>query len=434
MKVLLIGSGGREHVLAWKIAQSSECEKLYVAPGNAGIAKLGECLSIKAEDIEELLKFVKENKIDLTVVGPELPLVNGLVNQFESEGLLVFGPTKEAAQLEGSKIFSKELMLESKVPTASSQVFSNVNDAKRYIIEQEPPIVIKADGLAAGKGVVIAHSCEEGIEAVNRMIAKRVFGDAGSRVLIEECLTGAELSVLVLTDGETVIPLASSQDHKRAFDQDEGPNTGGMGAYSPCSLVDDAKLEEIVRLTAQPIIQTLKKKGIIYRGVLYVGIMMTQKGPYVLEYNVRFGDPEAQAVLPRLKTDLLSILLQIAKGKLETKTLEWDSRACITVVIASQGYPGSYTTGFPILGLEEVASMGGVIPFHAGTKLNEEGKTVTAGGRVLSISALGATLRDAYEMAYCAVKRISFKNAFYRTDIGRQALATNFSIKNSRHS
>ncbi len=423
MNVLVVGSGGREHALAWKIAQSKELQKLYVAPGNAGISKIGECVSIQSDDIPALIAFAKEKSIDLTVVGPEVPLVNGMVDQFENEGLLIFGPKKQAAQLEGSKIFSKEIMIESGVPTADFKIFSDVKEAKRYIIDHEPPLVIKAEGLAAGKGVVIANSCEEGIEAVNQMIHERIFGDAGRRVIIEDFLSGTELSVLVLTDGETAVPLASSQDHKRVFDNDEGPNTGGMGAYSPCPFVDDEKLREIVRVTAEPVIETLRRKGIIYRGILYVGVMLTEKGPYVLEYNVRFGDPETQAVLPRLQTDFLSLLLQVAKGKLETKELSWDSRSCLSVAIVSGGYPGAYETNFPITGLKEAAQVKNAIVFHAGTQLNQKGEICTAGGRVLNISALGNTLKDAYETAYDAAQRVTFKNAYYRTDIGKRVLS-----------
>ncbi len=429
MNVLIIGSGGREHVLGWKITQSPELSKLYFAPGNAGMQSLGECVPLKADDIEELLKFAKEKNISLTIVGPEVPLVMGIVDRFQAEGLPIFGPNKQAAQMEGSKIFAKEIMHEAGVPTANFQIFTEVNEAKRYIIDREPPIVIKAEGLAGGKGVVIANSCEEGIVAVNRMIDERAFGDAGRRVIIEDHLTGPELSVLVLTDGETVIPLASSQDHKRVYDNDQGPNTGGMGAYSPCPLVDDEKLQEIVRLTAQPIIQTLKKRGIVYRGVLYVGIMMTAQGPYVLEYNARFGDPEAQVVLPRLKTDLLKLLLEIANGRLTTTTLEWDPRACVGVVAISKGYPGQYEIGFEISGLELFKNSTDAQIFHAGTKLNEAGRVVTAGGRVLNICALGPSLSEAQQKAYEAIRKVSFKNMSYRNDIARRALSGNLTLQ-----
>lgn len=428
MNVLVIGSGGREHALAWKIAQSPDLTKLYAAPGNAGIASLGECVPIKGDDIDQLLVFAKEKEIDLTVVGPEAPLVQGIVDRFEAEGLAIFGPSKEAARLEGSKIFAKEMMKQNGVPTAQYRVFNDAAQAKRYLIDQEPPMVIKADGLAAGKGVIIAQSCEEGIHAVNSMMSERVFGDAGSRVIVEECLRGSELSVLVLTDGEHAVPLSSSQDHKRVFDQDEGPNTGGMGAYSPCPLVDDEKLREIVDRTALPIIRGLRNAGIIYKGILYVGLMMTPEGPSVLEYNVRFGDPETQAILPRLKSDFLSLLLQVAKGALFATTLAWDSRAALTVVMASGGYPGNYETNFPISGLQETGHGADVMVFHAGTKRNERGEICTAGGRVLNVTALGETLKEAYEKAYAAVRPIYFKDVHFRTDIGARALLNKMSI------
>lgn len=422
MKVLVIGGGGREHALAWKIAQSPKLTKLYSAPGNAGMSSLGECVSIKADDVEGILEFVKKNKIGLTVVGPEAPLVKGIVNRFEAEGLRIFGPRKEAAQLEGSKVFSKQIMLENRIPTAECEIFSNANEAKRYVENNPAPLVLKADGLAAGKGVVVAHSPEEAASAVDEMLVKGVFGEAGRRIIIEKCLSGQELSVLVLTDGERLIPLASSQDHKRALDHDQGPNTGGMGAYSPCPLVDDDELRKIVDQTAVPVIRGLKNRGVIYRGVLYVGLMLTNEGPYVLEYNARFGDPETQAVLPRLKSDLLLLLAEVAEGKLRTEHLEWDLRSCLSVVLTSGGYPGSYETGYPIEGLKEAESVDGVSVFHAGTKLNERGQVCTAGGRVLDISALGANLKDAYGKAYCGAQKISFKNLHYRKDIGGRML------------
>ncbi|OGW76894.1 MAG: phosphoribosylamine--glycine ligase, partial [Omnitrophica bacterium RIFCSPHIGHO2_02_FULL_49_9] len=301
MKVLVIGSGGREHALVWKIRQSSLVDKIFACPGNAGIAELAECVPIEAENLEGLLTFALDQKVDLTVVGPEAPLVKGVVNLFQSKGLNVFGPSQEAARLEGSKAFSKELMARVGVPTAAFQTFTHVAGAKHFIVEKEPPFVIKADGLAGGKGVIIANSCEDGIRVVNDMIENKLFGESGELVVIEECLTGDELSVLLFTDGTSIIPLASSQDHKRVYDDDRGPNTGGMGAYSPCPIVSDEDVHKIIERTARPVINELKRLGTPYRGLLYVGLMMTEKGPYVLEFNVRFGDPETQAVLPRLK-------------------------------------------------------------------------------------------------------------------------------------
>lgn len=371
------------------------------------------------DQIEDLCDFALEQKVDLTVVGPELPLTLGIVDAFQKLGLKVFGPSQEAAKLEGSKAFSKELMLQVGVPTARFQIFNNVNEAKLFIVDREPPFVIKADGLAGGKGVLIASSCEEGIQVVNQMIQNRLFGEAGKRVVIEEFFTGDELSVLLFTDGEKIIPLASSQDHKRVFDDDQGPNTGGMGAYSPCPFVSDEELADIVDRCARPVIQELKRQETPYRGLLYVGLIMTEKGPQVLEYNVRFGDPEAQAILPRLKTDIVPIMLEIANGKLETKTLEWDSRPCITVVMASRGYPGTYQSGFKITGLEQIKS-NDVVVFHAGTTREPNRDVTTSGGRVLNVSALGDTFKEARDRVYEALQKISFEGAFYRKDIGKR--------------
>ncbi len=419
MKVLVVGSGGREHALIWKIAQSPLVQKIYAAPGNAGIESLAECVNIAADQIEDLQQFALNQKIDLTVVGPELPLVRGIVNQFEKAGLKVFGPTAEAAQLEGSKAFAKKIMSDAGVPTAAFQIFDNVNEAKRFIIDREPPFVIKADGLASGKGVLIANSCEEGIQVVNQMIQNRLFGDSGKLVVIEEFFKGDELSVLLLTDGERILPLASSQDHKRAFDDDQGPNTGGMGAYSPCPLVSDKELNDVIDKTARPVIQELRERKIIYRGLLYVGIMITTSGPQVLEFNVRFGDPETQAVLPRLKTDLVPVMYEIASGKLKTQTLEWDPRACVSVVMASGGYPGTYQSGYAIKGLDQVRN---ALVFHAGTMREPSGSITTSGGRVLAVSALGKTFKEARDAAYQAVDQISFEGGFFRKDIGKRVL------------
>ncbi|MBI4372598.1 MAG: phosphoribosylamine--glycine ligase [Candidatus Omnitrophica bacterium] len=421
MKILVIGAGGREHALVWKIAQSPLVTKIYAAPGNAGIEELAECVNISVDQLEDLRDFAFNQKIDLTVVGPELPLTYGIVDLFQASGLKVFGPSREAAKLEGSKAFSKRLMAEVGVPTAAFQVFDNVIEAKRFIVDREPPFVIKADGLAGGKGVLIAGSCEEGIQVVNQMIQNRLFGDSGKLVVIEEFFTGDELSVLLFTDGEKVIPLASSQDHKRAFDDDQGPNTGGMGAYSPCPFVSDHELSEIVEKTALPVIQELKRRQTPYCGLLYVGIMMTSSGPQVLEYNVRFGDPEAQAILPRLKTDIVPIMLEIADGRLKTQNLAWDRRPCLTVVMASGGYPGTYQCGFEIKGLDQVKSESAYV-FHAGTTRDLSGKVTTSGGRVLTVSALGESFKQARDLAYQTVEKISFQGGFYRKDIGKRVL------------
>jgi phosphoribosylamine--glycine ligase len=422
MKVLLVGSGGREDALAWKISQSPLLTKLYAAPGNAGIAKRAQCVNIKADDITGLIDFASKESIDLTIVGPEAPLVEGITDEFRKVGLRIFGPSKSAARLEGSKSFAKTQMTKFDVPTAPYEIFSNVTEANHYVIESEVPIVIKADGLASGKGVMMCETSQEAVNAVNQIMGKKVFGAAGEKIVIENKLEGEELSVLVLTDGEKIIPLASSQDHKRAFDHDRGPNTGGMGAYSPCPLVSEEKLQEIVNLTIRPIVQGMKKDGNIYRGLLYAGIMLTKDGPFVLEYNCRFGDPETQVILPRMKSDLLPVLFEIAEGDLKTERLEWHDKSCLGVVIASGGYPGHYETGFPISGTEQLGRQEDVFVFHAGTAAGPRGEFLTAGGRVLLVAALGETLRAAYDRVYATIGQVNFKNGFYRRDIGRRAL------------
>lgn len=423
MKVLLIGSGGREHALAWKIAQSPLLTKLYAAPGNAGISQHAECVPIASDDIKGLLEFALREKIDLTVVGPEVPLVAGIGDVFRENGLLLFGPSKETALLEGSKAFSKDIMTKYGVPTAGYEIFTNVKEAKHYVIEAEMPVVIKADGLAAGKGVVICDSAELAVAALTQMMEERTFGEAGSKVIIEKKLEGEELSVLVLTDGKKIIPLASARDHKRAYDHDRGPNTGGMGAFSPSMKIPEHEIQNIVDLAVRPIVDGMARDGMPYRGVLYAGIMMTKEGPFVLEYNCRFGDPETEVILPRLKSDLLPVMTQIANGCLETETLEWYDKACITVVMASGGYPGSYEKGFPIQGLETAKGQQDVVVFHAGTAFNEQKQVVAAGGRVLAVTALGENLKTAHERVYQAVSQIHFEGGFCRRDIGQKAIA-----------
>lgn len=422
MKVLIVGSGGREHVLAWKIAQSPLLKKLYAAPGNAGIGELAECVDLSPENISGLADFAQKEKIDLTIVGPEAPLVAGIVDHFRERGLRIFGPEKESARLEGSKAYAKDLMHKFGVPTAQYETFSTVNEAKHYAIEAEMPVVIKADGLASGKGVVICQSSQEAVETLSRMMVDGSFGDAGRKVVIEELLEGEELSVLALTDGEKVIPLASSQDHKRAYDNDRGPNTGGMGAYSPCPQISSEKLNEIVDLAVKPMIDGLAKQGKPYRGLLYAGIMLTSKGPFVLEYNCRFGDPEAQVVLPRLKTDLLQVMTEIADGKLKTQNLEWLDKGCVGIVVAAGGYPGAYEKGRRVQGLDALKGLEDVVVFHAGTAKDEGGNLVNTGGRVLTVVGIGDTLRSAHDKAYQAVGKIRFDNSFYRRDIARRAL------------
>lgn len=422
MKVLIVGSGGREHALAWKISQSPLLTKLYCAPGNAGIAQLAECVAIESEDIQGLLAFAKRENIDLTVVGPEAPLVAGITDLFEKEALKVFGPSKSAAMLEGSKAFSKDQMAKFGIPTADYEVFTNVNEAKHFCIESEMPMVIKADGLAAGKGVVICDNTQDAVAALTKMMVEGVFGEMGKKVVIEKKIEGEEVSILAFSDGEKIIPLASSQDHKRAYDYDKGPNTGGMGAYSPCPFVSEEKFNQIVDIAVRPMIQGMAKEGTPYRGLIYAGIMLTKDGPYVLEYNCRFGDPEAQAVLPRMKSDLLPVLAQIASGGLTTETLEWHDKACLAIVVASGGYPGFYHKGFPIQGIDTVAKQEDVFVFHAATAKNAKNEFITSGGRVLAVTVLGENLKAAHDRAYHQVSHIHFEGSFYRRDIGRKAL------------
>lgn len=422
MKVLMIGSGGREHALAWKISQSPLLKKLYAAPGSAGIAQLAECIDIKADDIEGLVAFALKESINLTIVGPEGPLALGIADRFEKEGLKIFGPSKEAAQLEASKAFAKNRMSQFGIPTARHEVFTHINEAKHYVIESEMPLVIKADGLAAGKGVTICHNAQEAVEALNSMMTQHTFGEAGSKVVIEECLEGEEFSILAVTDGERILPLASAQDHKRAYDYDRGPNTGGMGAYSPCPQISEERFQEMVNLAIRPMVEGLRKSGIVFRGVMYAGIMMTKDGPYVLEYNVRFGDPEAQAILPRLKSDLLQVMKEVADGSLQMPALEWHDKSCLTVVLASEGYPGHYKKNLPISGLEGLPISDSAFIFHAGTALDNNGKWVSNGGRILSVSALGDTLKLAYDHAYHTLEKIRAVGSFYRRDIGKRAL------------
>jgi len=431
MRVLVIGSGGREHALVWKISQSRLVDKIFCAPGNGGILKQAECLEIKAEDTSALLEFARKEKIDLTVVGPEAPLAGGIVDEFLNYKLKVFGPQKKAAQLEASKVFAKELMARYNVPTADFRIFDNTREAKEYIDRISAPCVIKADGLAQGKGVIVAKTVKEAQQALTLIMQERAFGEAGNRVIVEDCLEGEEASIIVLTDGKDVIPLASSQDHKRIFDNDQGANTGGMGAYSPAPVVTKELWDEILEKVIYRTIEGLAKEGIIYQGVLYAGIMITKAGPKVLEFNVRFGDPETQAILPRLKSDLVEVMLAVAGEKLSRfKALKWDNRACICVVCASGGYPGNYEKGKEIFGLDEVAQMQDVVVFHAGTKIQKsevrsqksEIKYITNGGRVLGVTGLGNTIKEAIDKTYSAVEKINFAGMHYRRDIGYRAL------------
>jgi phosphoribosylamine--glycine ligase len=424
MRILVIGSGGREHALVWKIAQSKLADKIFCAPGNGGIAGIVECLDIKAEDIPKLLEFARKEKIDLTVVGPEAPLASGIVDEFRNYGLKIFGPVRKAAQLEASKVFAKELMAKYKVPTAAFRIFQDVQGAHKYIDKIGAPCVIKADGLAAGKGVIVAKSADDAKQAVSAMMQEKIFGDAGNKIIIEECLEGQEASIVVITDSKEVIALVSSQDHKRVFDNDQGPNTGGMGAYSPAPVVTSALFKEILDKIVYRTIDGLVKEGIDYQGVLYAGVMLTGQGPKALEFNVRFGDPETQAILPRLKSDLVETMLAASDGKLSrVRNLEWEPLACVCVVCASGGYPGNYEKGKEIFGLQEAAKLPGIVVFHAGTQLKNN-KIVTSGGRVLGVTGLGNTIAEAIDKTYQAVEKINFQGMHYRRDIGKKAVGS----------
>ncbi|MDP8229823.1 MAG: phosphoribosylamine--glycine ligase [Candidatus Gorgyraea atricola] len=421
MKVLVIGSGGREHTLVWKISQSKKVDKVFCAPGNGGIKEIAELVNISSDDINGLLGFAKESKIDLTVVGPEVALVQGIVDRFNEQGLKVFGPSKELAMLEGSKIFAKEAMKKFGLPTADFKVFSDAPSAKKYLKEKGTPIVIKADGLAAGKGVVVAQSIEEGESAIDSMLVKKIFGEAGDRIIIEDCLEGEEASILVFSDGKTIAPLVSSQDHKRIFDNDKGPNTGGMGAYSPAPVVSQELFNEIIEMVFRPIIDGFAKEGKFFKGVLYGGIMITKKGPMVLEFNVRFGDPETQAILPRLKSDLVDVMLACIDGRLDKIRLEWDNRTCIAVVAASGGYPGTYEKHKEIIGTGNFKDKKDIVVFHAGT-VAQDGKIFTSGGRVLAVTGFGEGIKTAKQNAYTAIEKIKFDGMYYRKDIGDKAI------------
>lgn len=416
-KVLIIGSGGREHVLVWKIAKSPSVEKIYCAPGNGGIASLADCIPIGVMDTEGIIGFVKSNDIGLVVVAPENPLAAGLVDELEKEGIRAFGPHKNAAVIESSKMFSKNLMKKYGIPTAAYEIFSHVDTAIEYLSGVRFPVVIKADGLALGKGVIIAHSYDEAVKAVQEMMSDKVFGSAGDKVIIEEFLTGHEVTVLAFTDGKTIVPMVSAQDHKRAYDNDEGLNTGGMGTFSPSRFYTDEISTLCMEEIFQPTIEAMNKEGRTFKGILYFGLILTAEGPKVIEYNCRFGDPEAQVVLPRLKTDIIEVFNAIIDGRLDSVKIEWEDNAAVCVVMASGGYPGKYKTGLEIVGLEKAGEDPDVVVFHAGTRL-EAGKHFTAGGRVLGVTAVADSMDRARDRAYAAVRCISFDDMHYRTDIG----------------
>ncbi len=422
MKVLVIGSGGREHALCWKLAQSKRLTELYCAPGNAGISELAERVDIKAGDIDSLSEFVVKNKIDLTVVGPEQPLVDGIVDNFNKKGLKIFGPDTKAARLEASKVFAKELMAKFKLPTAGFEVFNRPDKAKSFVKTKEFPVVIKADGLCAGKGVIIADTEEEASSAIDSFMKDKKFAAAGERIVIEDCLKGEEASIMLVTDGKDFILMPTSQDHKRALDNDKGPNTGGMGAYSPAPVIDKAQEGKIVSTIIKPLMRGLSKEGISYKGVLYIGLMIADNNPYILEFNVRFGDPEAQVILPRLKSDILDIIEASVEERIKDLRPEIDTRACVCVVCASDGYPGSYKKGLPINGLDKASGMDDIIVFHAGTKSAGHSQYETNGGRVLGIASLGTDIKNAIDKAYEGVSVVNFEGIQYRKDIGHKAL------------
>jgi phosphoribosylamine--glycine ligase len=428
MKVLLLGNGGREHAIAWKLSQSKELTKLYTAPGNPGTAECGENVPISATDIKALLDFAKEKKIELMVAGPEAPLADGVVDVFEEAGIKAFGPCKEAAKLEADKAFAKHLMRSCAISTAEGRVFERFDDAKAFIASRDEAVVIKAAGLAAGKGVFVCDEPSDGILAAEKIMVDKIFGEAGKRIVVEDKLLGEEASILVFVDGRNIYVMESSQDHKAVGDGDTGPNTGGMGAYSPAPVVTDKLMDQISREILVPVVDGMNRHGSPYKGVLYAGIMVTPAGPRVLEFNVRFGDPETQPILMRLKSDLLEVMTAVCDEKLDEVTLEWDRRPAVCVVMASGGYPGSYEKGKVITGIEQANSLEGVYVFHAGTKM-QEGKLVSSGGRVLGVTAVGADIGEAQRRAYGGVEKISFEGAYWRHDIADKALKGRYFAK-----
>ncbi len=424
MKVLLVGSGGREHALAWALKKSPDCERLYCAPGNAGIRDCAQCVDIDALDVDALVDFAKDKSIDLVIVGPEAPLVAGLADRLSAAGIDVFGPNAAAAQLEGSKGFMKDLCAKYNIPTASYARFSDIDAAKAFIHEQGTPIVVKADGLAAGKGVIIAETVEDAYEAVEEMLSGAAFGAAGAQVVIEQFLNGEEVSYFALADGSSILPLNSAQDHKRVYDGDAGPNTGGMGAYSPAHLMNDALEQKILKRIIEPTVAGMAKDGIPFTGVLFAGLMICDGEPFLIEYNARFGDPECQTLMMRLKGDLLKILQAGAQGRLDEvrSQVSWSSQSSLCVVYAANGYPGSYEKNTVIRNLEEAVRVKDVQVFHAGTALNDAGEVVSIGGRVLGVTALGDSVEAAQRQAYGAIQKIDWPKGFYRKDIGWRAI------------
>ncbi len=422
MKVLVVGSGGREHALVWKISQSEGVDKVYCAPGNGGISLQAECIPVGPDDINGIKDFALKEGIDLTVVGPELPLTLGIVDAFEEAGLKIFGPGRKAAEIEGSKVFAKELMRRYSIPTADYRVFDGPEKARAFLERASYPTVVKADGLAGGKGAIICRTREEAFRAIEDIMEKRVFGEAGSKVVVEEFLEGEEASFIVATDGERIVAFPSSQDHKALYDGDKGPNTGGMGAYSPAPVVTRDLEEEIMERIIKPTVKAMDREGRPYRGFLYAGLMITGDGPKVLEFNCRLGDPEAQPLLMRMKSDILPLLEAGLSGEMGRINPSWDERASVCVVMASRGYPGSYEKGKEIKGLEEAQRLKDVVIFHSGTE-RRDSRFYTAGGRVLGVTSLGRTIKEAIENAYGAVSHIRWEGVYYRKDIGAKALA-----------
>lgn len=418
MRILVIGRGGREHAIIWALQKSNSAMDIYCAPGNAGIAELAECLPIDENSFEELGRVALDYDINLIIVGPEDPLFKGAVDYFESLGIPTFGPRQNAAIIEGSKVFCKQLMKDYDIPTAAYEAFDNYEAARQYLFQQQMPIVIKADGLAAGKGVTVAQTLEEADQALREIMVDKVFGEAGSRVVIEEFLQGQEMSILAFVDGETVRPMVPSQDHKPVFDHDLGPNTGGMGTYSPVPHIAQSIVDEAIETILKPTARAMVKEGRLFRGILYAGLMITKDGPKTIEFNCRFGDPETQVVLPRLQTDLLDILLATVNGRLSEMNISWSDEAAVCVVLASGGYPGPYKKGLPIDGLADVQQS---MVFHAGTALTD-GKVVTNGGRLLGVTALGRDIAEARAKAYADIELIQYEGKHYRTDIAQKAL------------
>ena len=419
MKILVVGGGGREHAIIWKLKQSSIVDKIYCAPGNAGISELAECVPISAMEFDKLISFVKENDIDYTIIGMDDPLAGGIVDAFENANLKVFGPRKNAAILESSKAFAKNLMKKYNIPTGAYETFDNYEAAKIYLEKQDMPIVLKADGLALGKGVLICKTLEEAQQGLKEIMQEHKFGAAGNTVIIEEFLEGPEVSILSFCDGKTIIPMVSAQDHKRAFDNDKGLNTGGMGTFSPSKFYTNEMAKECMKTIFQPTVDAMLKENRPFVGIIYFGLMYTKKGMKVIEYNARFGDPETQVILPRLKTDLLDIMLACTNGTLDNMNIEWYNNAAVCVILASGGYPVSYTKGYEITGLQKISEKKNMIVFHAGTD-KKGGKIVTSGGRVLGITGIGDNIDEAIKTAYEGVEIVNFNQKHFRTDIGKK--------------